>query len=264
MIASGTLVPTASVTFLSFSAPTTANIQATVAFLAGLQGSVTALGQQLVNAVFPGFLIDGIITIQPSFVVTGDSAGAVQLQSSFSSNIGFSFEVSNLQFSYPSNSPPATVAITTPTVPFDSAMSPNVGSNALFAVNIIPELIVQVSAFSQSAELSVSFNLENFVEMDAEPTTGNNEEICVEFSNSFMVQVANSGPFFSALGPANTQTIAQGETLLLNTCQIAALGPSPPTTGTRRARSSLYSRDTFSCPPLAAVPQGFITFEGNA
>ncbi len=100
MIASGTLVPTASVTFLSFSArmyrilhsspplflcshsslqsynckhPSNRSLPCRFASThiskqlrdpthhryAHLQGSVTALGQQLVNVVFPGFLIDG-------------------------------------------------------------------------------------------------------------------------------------------------------------------------------------------------------------
>ncbi len=51
--------------------------------------------------------------------------------------------------------------------------------------------------------------------MEATPSSGNNVDVCVNVTNSFALQVANSGPFFQAFDEANNQTIFEdGNTVL--------------------------------------------------
>ena len=49
--------------------------------------------------------------INPSFSVTADAIGLVQLDVDMGASIDFQFDIKDLQFTYPSNDPPATVGI---------------------------------------------------------------------------------------------------------------------------------------------------------
>jgi len=226
--------------------------------------SVIGLELQAGNTVFPTkFSHDRIMTISPSFSAVANAIGLAQLQTFFESTMNFQRGISNLQFTYPSNSPPATVDISTPSDPFFIEFLPAENSNAQFSVNVIFELLVQVSAFSDFVELTVTYDFGYDQDMQATPAAsgGNNEDVCIEIINTFSIAVANSGQFFQALGQASSQTILQEGNSVLNECQTVALGPSPPSS--RRVRSSLHSRDSFTCPPAAAVPADSIAFDGS-
>jgi len=96
-------------------------------------------------------------------------------------------------------------------------MQPTENSNVQLAINIILELLVQISAFSQFVELTVTHDVESSIEMQATPAdTGNNEDDCVEVINTYSIQVANGGPFFQAFGDADSQTIFEDGTLVVS------------------------------------------------
>jgi len=260
MISRGTVSPP-SVTVLTFSAPTTANLQGFVATLVSLQGTVSVHGLDLMIMDFPTFNIQGILSISPTFLAEASVSGLVQLQTLFDTDVNFNIAISNLQFSFPSNSPPATVTVTPSSAPFSVSILPNENSNAQLGVTAIFELLVDVSAFSEDVQLSVTHSLGYTIEMQATPSdTGNNEDVCVDVIQTFSLQVANGGPFFQALGFANTQTIFEEGNTVLSNCQTVALGPSPPNT---RREMSLLSRDSVTFPPVAALPQGFIVLQGS-
>ncbi|KLO17563.1 hypothetical protein SCHPADRAFT_886887 [Schizopora paradoxa] len=200
----GTMNPP-SITFLSFSAPTDATIQGSFSMTLPLQGTVNAIGEQIANMVLPSFLIDGIVTVNPSFAVTANAIGLVQLLTDFSGTIDFTVNVDNLQFTYPSNDPPATVSVSIPSAPFDGVALPGENSNAQFGLNAILQLVVEVSAFTQFVDLSVSHNIGFDFELDSTPALGNNEQVCIDMNNTFALQVSNSGPFFQVFGCANSQ-----------------------------------------------------------
>ncbi|KLO17567.1 hypothetical protein SCHPADRAFT_936933 [Schizopora paradoxa] len=256
----GTVVPP-DITSLSFSAPTTGNIQGYVSLITSLQGSVSALGVELVNIEFPEFVIDGVMSISPSFAISSDSAGYVQKQTYFDAGTNFAINLDSLQFTYPSNSPPATVSITTPSSSYFASANPNENGNADFEFDIYFKIIAQVAAFTQNVELSVTLHDGVANEMDASPSSGNNEEVCFELENSLDLVVANSGPFFQVFIEANSLTLYSAETTILETCQIVALGPSPP--ANRKARSSVYSRDSVSCPAPEALSQTWLSYSGK-
>jgi len=264
LVSSGTMNPP-SITTISFSAPTNAEIVGVLAAQFTLQGTVDAMGVQLANSVFPSFTIGGFMTINPSFSVVSNAMGSVQLQTFFNPFINFEWDVGNLQFTYPSNFPPPTATVSTPTQQFSLLMLPAVNSNVEIAVNILFELLVQVSAFSQSVDLTVTHNLGFDMEMQATPaatgTGGNNEDVCVDIVNTFSIAVANSGPFFKAFAQANSQTAFQNANIVVSSCQTVPLGPAPQSS--RLARSSLYSRDSFSCPPALPIPQSLIRLQGS-
>jgi len=202
------------------------------------------------------------VTISPSLSTISNSIGLAQLQTFFETVVEFERVISNLQFIYPSNFPPATVDVSTPTRPFFTKTIPVENSNAQLSVNIISELVVQVSAFSQVVNLTVTHDLGFDLVMQATPAdTGNDEDVCVQIINSFSINVANSGPFFQALGGANSLSVFQEQNTLLSSCQTVALGPSP--LSSRLTRSSLYARDSFTCAPLAAVPPAAVAFQGT-
>jgi len=202
---------------------------------------------------FPTFNIQGIVTINPSFEVVANAVGFVQLQPGLDVTVDFEYSFNNLQFTYPSNTPPATVSVSSPSQHFFASMQPSENSNAQFGIDTVLELLVQISAFSQFVELTVTHDVANSVELQATPAaTGNNEDVCLEIINTYTIQVANGGPFFQAFGSANSQIIFESGTTVKDICQVIALGPSPP--NIRLGRSSRRKRDSFSCPAPAAIP----------
>lgn len=69
------------------------------------------------------------------------------------------------------------------------------------------KLFVEVSAFTQFVDLSLSYNIGYDVQMNALPSMGNSEQVCVEMNNTFLLQVANAGPFFQVFDEASAQTL---------------------------------------------------------
>jgi len=202
-----------------------------------------------------------VLSIAPTFNLEVNVAGVAQLQTLFDTILDYNISISNLQFTYPSNFPPATVSVKPSSAPFLVSASPVVNSSADVETNVIFELLLNVSAFSQSVELSVTHNLGYDSEMQATPVLkGNNEEICVDVVQTFSVQVANSGPFFQAFRQANSLTVFQNGVTVISNCSVAALGPAPPST--RRARSPLHSRDSVSRAPVGAIPLSPVLFQG--
>ena len=55
-----------------------------------------------------------IMTVNPAFVITANAVGLVQLQVNMVADIPFTYNINNLQFTYPSNDPPATVDVSAP------------------------------------------------------------------------------------------------------------------------------------------------------
>jgi len=261
MVSRGSVNPP-SVSALSFSAPTTANIAGVAGTVASLQGTMSVIGVELMNTPFLTFSIQGILTISPSFTAEASVVGFVELQTLSDADVNFNIAINNLQFTYPSNSPAATVNVIPSSAPIEFDAQPNVNANAQFGVNLVFQLLVQVSAFSQSVDLTVTYNLGHDLDMQATPAaTANNVEVCFSAIQTFSIQVANSGPFLQAFAQANSQTIFEDGNSVLSKCQVVALAPPPPSD--RRARSPLYRRDSVSCPPVAAIAQNLVSFDGS-
>ncbi|KLO17566.1 hypothetical protein SCHPADRAFT_936932 [Schizopora paradoxa] len=258
MVSRGTLNPP-SVTSLNFSTPTTGHITGTLSVRSFLQGIVNSVGAEIVNIALPPFLIDGIMTTNPSFVITLNSVGLAQLQSNMVTDVVFLIDIEVL-FNYPTNSPPATVDISVfPTSAFAVSLMPSENSNVQLELNAVFQLIVEVSAFTSFVDLSVLYDLGHNIAMTALPSEPNNEEVCVNVTKTFEAQVSNDGPFFVVFEEASSLPLFEKEITVLSTCKVVPLGPSPPIT--RFTRSSLYERDVLSCAPTLAVSQDALSFE---
>ena len=97
--------------------------------------------------------VDRIVIINPSFSVTADAIGLVQLQADLGATINFVFGIEDLQFTYPTNDPPATVGISVTSsracdyismtyayklvhcIAFNAAALPSENVNAQFGLN---------------------------------------------------------------------------------------------------------------------------------
>ncbi|KLO17547.1 hypothetical protein SCHPADRAFT_158639 [Schizopora paradoxa] len=248
----GTMSPP-NIETLSFSAPMNGALALDTIYNTGLQGSLEAANIPLGSAEFPSFSIDGIVEINPTFLATGDATMVAELLSNFAPLSSFSANINNLQFTFPSNDPPANVDITIPNGPFDVLAEPTLNSSAQFTFASLYEFDVQISAFSQSVDLSVAYNYFNDLQLVSTPSVNNSEQVCINITNSLAVAVSNSGAFFDAFSGTQSQSIFAQVVPVLSSCQILELGPSPQVAlGTR---PSLYSRDDVSCPPIATLPQ---------
>lgn len=85
-------------------------------------------------------------------------------------------------------------------------------------LNLYMKLSVEVSAFTQFVDLSVSYNIAYDMAMNATPSTGNNEQVCLEINNAFALQVADAGPFYQVFDKANTQTIFSSGGTVISVC----------------------------------------------
>lgn len=79
---------------------------------------------------------------------------------------------------------------------------------------------MEVSAFTQFVDLSVTYEVEHDFGLESTPSTGNNEEVCFNATRNFTVQVANSGPFFHVFEGADFLTIFENETSLFSVCSL--------------------------------------------
>jgi len=80
-------------------------------------------------------------------------------------------------------------------------MLPSVGASTQHETNVAFELLLNVSAFSQFIELSVTDNLAYDFEMQATPSGGNSEEVCVDIVQTFSLTAARSFRPFAKLIP---------------------------------------------------------------
>ncbi|KLO17545.1 hypothetical protein SCHPADRAFT_886874 [Schizopora paradoxa] len=230
-VSRGTMSPP-SITSLNFSAPTMGNIVGSFGLIEGSLGTfiINTVDMEVVNMAFP---------LQLTLV------GLLQSQTNLQERVNVEININNLQFNYPTDSPPAIV---------DIDITPAADTPVF-------QILVEVSAFTQFVDLSIFQNLGQNTEIATTPSDGNNEEVCVNVTNSFSVSVSNSGPFFQAFEAAGSLQLFDGVSSVVSSCKVVPLGPSPPIT--RFARSPLYGRDTGSCPPATAISQNPITFLGS-
>ncbi|KLO17564.1 hypothetical protein SCHPADRAFT_900505 [Schizopora paradoxa] len=261
VVSRGTLNPP-SITSLNFSAPTTGNIDVFLILAASVQGIINSVELEVVNIALPSFLIDGIMIISPSFIITLNSVGLVQLQTNLNTDVDFTISIDDLSFNYPTNSPPAFASISRPMInQFSISLMPSENSNVQIELNAMLQLLVQVSAFTQFVDLSVFYNVDHNITITALPSAPTNEEVCIDVTNTFAMEVSNDGPFFLALG---SLPVFEKDFPVLSICDVVPLGPSPPIT--RFTRSSLYERDSndvISCAPTFAVSQNVLLFQGS-
>jgi len=218
---------------------------------------VTDVVEELVSGNLTPMTIPGIATIDPSFSITASPDGFVQNQPNFHTVVGVDFQINNLQFIYPTNSSPATVDVSTPSVPISVSISPNENALAQFGLSLVPQLNVAMTVFGIPGEAFVSYNLGFSVTMNATPGSGNNVNACTNIDNSVILVVNSNGSFFSALR-AEDIVLFQDANTLLSLCEEAELGPSPSLT--HRSRSPFYERDLVDCPAAAATPLNAISF----
>ncbi|KLO17561.1 hypothetical protein SCHPADRAFT_886884 [Schizopora paradoxa] len=251
----GTMSPP-NIETLSFSAPSDALIILQSNFEAGLQGS-TDIGFDLGSETFPSFSIAGVLEISPVFSVSGSASVNAQLLTNFIPETAFDISITDLQFTYPSNEPPASVNIPAPGLSFDVLALPTAGSFAEFNIGALFEFVVGVSAFSQSVGLEFSYSFSSNMILDSTPTSEDDEQVCIEINDVSQLNLGNSNAFFDAFSSGNTETIFSGAGSLFSNCTTLALGPAPDVT--HATRSTLQSRDGVSCPPVAALPETSIS-----
>ncbi|KLO17235.1 hypothetical protein SCHPADRAFT_178608 [Schizopora paradoxa] len=134
IISRGTLSPP-SISSLSFSAPTDAVISGFVQPSLSLQGTINVIDKQIMGMAFPSFTIADVVSVQPSFSIIANAVGTVQRFANCVPNMGFNYEINDLQFAYPSNNPVASVEITTPPSQFVAVALPSENANAQITMN---------------------------------------------------------------------------------------------------------------------------------
>ncbi|KLO17239.1 hypothetical protein SCHPADRAFT_937267 [Schizopora paradoxa] len=264
VISSGTLVPP-SISSLSFSAPMNGIVDGAGLASLSLQGTISVIDFQFLDMIFASFSIADVVTVQPSFSIIANAAGTVEGITNFVPFVGFAYSITNLNFTYPFEVPAPSVEVTTPVSQFNVPALPSENSNAQITMNTTFKFLVQVNAFGQTVDLSVSYNVAENMSMNSTPAVEGEEVVCFDLDNRFSLVVANSGPFFQAFEAPGAQTIFEDEIPILSICDVVELGPSPPSrrSNTPGLPNTNLKRDIFSCPPVAATSLEVINIEGT-
>ncbi|KLO17548.1 hypothetical protein SCHPADRAFT_158637 [Schizopora paradoxa] len=175
LTSTGTVSPP-NINSLSFSAPSDAIFMLASNFEASLQGSADgsfALG----NEEFPTFSVAGVLDVAPAFSATGTASASALLLTNFIPETVFDISLINLQFTYPSNEPPAVANIPVPGLSFDLSALPVENSNTEFTVGAVLTLGVEVEAFlaSDVVNLNTVYSFQSVISLDSTPTDDNNE-----------------------------------------------------------------------------------------
>ncbi|KLO17570.1 hypothetical protein SCHPADRAFT_161007 [Schizopora paradoxa] len=243
----GTAMPLHINTF-QFSAPTDASVRGSLFVDASLEGVISAVNLDLGSADLFFMEIPGIATFSPTFTLTASPDGFISDQPNLAATIEFDFEISDLQFVYPTNLTPATVGVSRPSVPIIMSISPSQNAEATIGLTLVHTLNVSMNVFGLPGSAVVQYEFLQSVIVSATPGTNSAVSVngCMEVMNGVIMDISSSGSFFLALR-ASGLLIYEDEITVLSVCRQMLLLPS----STRLTRSLLEKKDLANCPAPA-------------
>ncbi|KAJ7913379.1 hypothetical protein B0H13DRAFT_1612629 [Mycena leptocephala] len=162
--ATGTLAPPKLTSFGAV-AGMTANVAGTMTMTADITGHVDSGKIQLVNLgipgnVHPGLDFPGILTVGPSFTVSAQVVGDVDVVMDMT--VGINFDVNNAQLAFPpdDSNKPASSAFSIGDTPLTLNAAPDVTATGTLTAHLIPSLNLGVSALGGKAKAQIFLDLD--------------------------------------------------------------------------------------------------------
>ncbi|KAK7050106.1 hypothetical protein R3P38DRAFT_3306393 [Favolaschia claudopus] len=157
--ATGTIAPP-KLTSFGVVAGMTANVAGTLSMTADITGHVDSGKIQLVNLGIPGFDFPGILTVGPSFTVSAQVVGDVDVVMDMTA--GINFDVNNAQLAFPPDdkNKPVSSAFSIGDTPLTLNAAPDVTATGTLTAHLIPSLNLGVSALGNKAKAQIFLNLD--------------------------------------------------------------------------------------------------------
>ncbi|KAJ6553046.1 hypothetical protein B0H19DRAFT_1263467 [Mycena capillaripes] len=157
--ATGTIVPP-KMTKFGVVAGLTANVAGTMTMTADVTGHVDSGKIQLVNLGIPGLDFPGLLTIGPSFTVSAQVVGDVDVVMDMT--VGINMDVNNAQLAFPpdDSNKPLSSAFSIGDTPLTVNAAPDVTATGTLTGHLIPSLNLGVSALGGKAKAQIFLDLD--------------------------------------------------------------------------------------------------------
>ncbi|KAJ6451289.1 hypothetical protein C8R45DRAFT_1223870 [Mycena sanguinolenta] len=157
--AQGTIAPP-KLTSFGVVAGMTGSVAGTMTVTADITGHVESPQIQLANIGIPGFDLPGIFTLGPSFTVSAQVVGDVDV--TMDMTVGINFDVNDAQLAFPpsDSNKPLSSAFSIGNTPLTLNAAPGVTATGTLTAHLIPSLNLGVNAFGGKAEAQIFLNLD--------------------------------------------------------------------------------------------------------
>ncbi|KAF7371330.1 hypothetical protein MSAN_00769100 [Mycena sanguinolenta] len=157
--AQGTIAPP-KLTSFGVVAGMTGTVAGTMTVTADVTGHVESPQIQLANIGIPGLDFPGILTIGPSFTVSTQVVGDVDV--TMDMTVGINFDVNNAQLAFPptDSNKPLSSAFSIGNTPLTLNAAPGVTATGTLTAHLIPSLNLGVNALGGKAEAQIFLNLD--------------------------------------------------------------------------------------------------------